>query len=155
MSEGVCYFWGMATKLKKGMFVYKRLQVTRNSRSQYSYAVAKLWLPKGTSVVLFDGHLRNDRKCRASRAKVVSIRAVSNPYASNPYASNPYASPALTPYRLKRAMSLYQPSGGDFLIYEVGKMVYPDSFNDSRGAVCTNGLHFFQTEEDALHYQLY
>ena len=36
--------------------------------------------------------------------------------------------------------------------YCVGKMVYPDSFNDNRWEECSHGIHFFMTEEEAKNY---
>ena len=36
--------------------------------------------------------------------------------------------------------------------YRVGEMVYPDSFNDNRWEECSNGIHFFMTEEEAKNY---
>ena len=37
-------------------------------------------------------------------------------------------------------------------VYEVGEMVYPDSFNEDRWDECSNGIHFFMTEEEAVNY---
>lgn len=36
--------------------------------------------------------------------------------------------------------------------YEVGKMVYPDSFDENRWNECSNGIHFFVDREEALKY---
>ncbi len=36
--------------------------------------------------------------------------------------------------------------------YEVGKFVYPDKFDVNRFAECSNGIHFFLNEEDAINY---
>ena len=35
-------------------------------------------------------------------------------------------------------------------IYEVGEMVYPDSFDENRWNECTNGIHFFMERQDAI-----
>ncbi len=37
-------------------------------------------------------------------------------------------------------------------IYEVGKMVYPDAFNEDRWNECSHGIHFFINKQDALDY---
>ncbi len=37
-------------------------------------------------------------------------------------------------------------------LYEVGKEVLPDSFNDDRQVECSNGIHFFMTREEAEDY---
>lgn len=36
--------------------------------------------------------------------------------------------------------------------YEVGKMVYPDSWNPNRWEECTHGIHFFMTKQEAIDY---
>ena len=37
-------------------------------------------------------------------------------------------------------------------IYKVGEVVYPDSFDECRWNECSNGIHFFMTEQDAIDY---
>ena len=36
--------------------------------------------------------------------------------------------------------------------YTVGKMVYPDSFDENRWNECSNGIHFFINKQDAINY---
>ena len=36
--------------------------------------------------------------------------------------------------------------------YELGKMVYPDSFNEDRWMESTHGIHFWMTRDEALKY---
>lgn len=36
--------------------------------------------------------------------------------------------------------------------YEIGKMAIPDYFDTNIRHVCGNGIHFFETEEDAINY---
>ena len=36
--------------------------------------------------------------------------------------------------------------------YEVGKMVYPDKFDDDRWNECSNGIHFFINKQEAINY---
>jgi len=38
--------------------------------------------------------------------------------------------------------------------YVVGSMVYADSLDTNNEKVCTNGIHFFKTDEQALEYFL-
>ena len=40
------------------------------------------------------------------------------------------------------------------LIYELGNTVKPDSFDPNRFNECSNGIHFFMTEQEALDYYL-
>ena len=37
-------------------------------------------------------------------------------------------------------------------VYKVGKMVYPDSFDEDRWNECSHGIHFFLDKQDALDY---
>ena len=37
-------------------------------------------------------------------------------------------------------------------VYEVGKMVYPDSFDEDRWNECSHGIHFFMDKQDAIMY---
>lgn len=39
-------------------------------------------------------------------------------------------------------------------IYEIGRNVYPDSFNYNLDIVCTNGIHYFKSLEPALFYDV-
>ena len=39
-------------------------------------------------------------------------------------------------------------------VYEVGKPVYPDSFDDDRWMECSNGIHFFITRVEAVNYRV-
>lgn len=71
------------------------------------------------------------RKCRAEYAKVLGIYDFSG-----------------EPTKLDSINSTYR---GDF-IYKVGEVVYPDSYNDEPWKECTNGIHFFQTKEEAQNY---
>jgi len=36
--------------------------------------------------------------------------------------------------------------------YKVGEYVYPDSFDECRWNECSDGIHFFMTEQDAIDY---
>ena len=37
-------------------------------------------------------------------------------------------------------------------VYKVGKMVYPNRFDNNRWKECSHGIHFFMTEEEAKNY---
>ena len=37
-------------------------------------------------------------------------------------------------------------------VYKVGKMVYPDKFDDNRWNECSNGIHFFVNKQEAIKY---
>ena len=70
------------------------------------------------------------RKCRCSKAKVLSITSLDETEQYN------------------EAYSSYD---SDF-IYEVGKTVEPDLFNEDRFDECSNGIHFFITRQEAVDY---
>ena len=68
------------------------------------------------------------RKCRCSAAEVLSITSEDGTKSFNSVTSNRN------------------------FTYEVGKIVIPDSFDENRWNECTNGIHFFITREEAVHY---
>lgn len=37
-------------------------------------------------------------------------------------------------------------------VYKVGKMVYPDKFDDNRWIECSHGIHFFMNKKEAIEY---
>ena len=38
------------------------------------------------------------------------------------------------------------------LLYKVGEMVYPGSFDENRWEECSHGIHFFINKQDAINY---
>ena len=69
------------------------------------------------------------RKCRCDKAEVISIEKFDG-----------------TP--LQKAYSYYDKS----FIYEVGKIVSVDNFNEDRFDECSAGIHFFITKQEAINY---
>ena len=67
------------------------------------------------------------RKCRCSKAKVISITDSNGNQYEKAYSRNDFE-------------------------YEVGKIVEPDSFDDDRWNECSNGIHFFITKQEAIDY---
>ena len=39
------------------------------------------------------------------------------------------------------------------VLYKVGEMVYPDSFDENRWNECSHGIHFFINKQNAINYQ--
>ena len=70
------------------------------------------------------------RKCRCSKAKVISITGIKS--------GKDY----------EEAFS--QRDSG--FTYHVGKTVVPDSFDEDRWNDCSNGIHFFVTKQEAIDY---
>ena len=70
-------------------------------------------------------------KCRCDKAKVLGIYKING----KKYGGN-------------MAYSLYTNN----TIYPIGKMVYPDSFDENRFKVCSHGIHFFANKQDAIDF---
>ena len=73
------------------------------------------------------------RKCRCSKAKVLSITNIDGTDSDEKYATSIYDS--------------------DF-IYEVGKIVEVNNFDTNRFNECTTGIHFFMAREEAVNYEV-
>ena len=71
------------------------------------------------------------RKCRANKAKVISIY-----------------------YKDDKTITLesIQNCNYNTTEYKVGEMVYPDSWDEDRWNECSHGIHFFITEQEAINY---
>lgn len=70
-------------------------------------------------------------KCRCDKAKVVSITDIGTSEKVDKVINRDY-SPEVT--------------------YEVGKMVYPDSFDEYRWCEFSHGIHFFINKQEAIEY---
>ena len=71
------------------------------------------------------------RKCRVSKAKVLSIESIDGKI------------------KYDYALSDYDKT----FIYEVGKTVKVNNFDNDRWNECSNGIHLFITREEAVVYQ--
>ena len=69
-------------------------------------------------------------KCRCDKAKVLEIKDIN------------------TGESMEKARSNYNPN----FIYEVGKIVTVEDFDDDRWNECSTGIHFFMNKENALNY---
>ena len=70
------------------------------------------------------------RKCRCSKAKVISITGI------------------VTRKEYDEAFSQRDQK----FVYRVGETVVPDSFDEDRWNECSNGIHFFITKQEAIDY---
>lgn len=110
----------------KDIIGYKLIGVDEDCMYTYRYpAIAKLRIPFYTERITY-----KDDKCRAACAEVLDIYTRDGVH-----------------YNYGR--SLYTSSWKD---YEVGHMVYADSFDDEPMEVCRSGIHFFLTEEEAWDF---
>lgn len=70
------------------------------------------------------------RKCRCSKAKVLSITSLDN----------------------KKSFDKTESDYDKNFIYEVGKIVEVKDFDKNRWDECSVGIHFFITREEAVNY---
>lgn len=104
---------------------YKALEV-RICKGLSKIVIAKLLIPAEAKRIVF-----KDDKCRCEWAKVLEIYS------------------AGTRQQYKSAYSyMYSKS----LKYKVGEDVRADKFDTNARIVCSNGIHFFLTEEEAIEY---
>ena len=108
-----------------GSFIgYKKILWTKEYRL-YEEFIVKLEIPEDAkrSSAFTD-------KCRCSKAKVLEIKNIR------------------TDETIEEIINFNMTA----CIYKVGEYVYPDSFDDCRWNECSNGIHFFMTEQEALDY---
>ena len=72
------------------------------------------------------------QKCRCDKAKVLDIVEIGN--------------------EDRHIEEIFNTSQDVELLYKVGKMVYPDSFDDNRWNECSHGIHFFINKQNAINY---
>lgn len=75
----------------------------------------------------------DERKCRVPKAKVLGIYTMRS---------------GSTFSRHKKAFS----SHDENFVYQVGRIVKPDRWDNSPGNVCTGGIHVFRTRAEAERY---
>ena len=117
--------------LPKNRFIRgsKRYIKNRNGlKREYRHVIAKLLIPADAQRTSGLG----DSKCRASKAKVLDI------FDSE---GNHYSKGANIYYCYKQTD------------YVVGKVVRADNFDEDRRQICTNGIHFFMSLEEAENYR--
>ena len=73
------------------------------------------------------------QKCRCDKAKVLDIIEIGNE---------------------DRHINKITNTSNIELLYKVGTMVYPDSFDENRWNECSHGIHFFINKQDAINYGL-
>ena len=111
----------------KDLIGYKKAVIIDNDNEFKCKAIVKLQIPK-------DAKRSNatSNKCRCSYAKVIDITPLDN-------------------YNLQendKCVSIYNRS----FAYVVNKEVISDKFDENRFNECSNGIHFFLNEKDAIEY---
>jgi hypothetical protein len=119
----------------KDLTVYKKIVVCPKT-DQYGElyyqreGIAKLIIPKGT--LCFRASRTDSRKCRAAKAKVVSITCLDKRTKVNSGAS----------------------SYDNEFEYRVGSTLTPKWGFATHVEPCTDGIHFFLTQQEARNYEL-
>ena len=72
------------------------------------------------------------QKCRCDKAKVLDIVEIGN--------------------EGRHIEEILNTSQEVELLYKVGEMVYPDSFDENRWNECSHGIHFFINKQEAINY---
>ena len=110
---------------EKGVFIgYKKIWRSKKYNYQREFIV-KLEIPEDAK-----RSSSTTSKCRCSKAKVLEIKDMKSDETIN----------EITNINEKPCT------------YKVGEYVYPDSFDECRWHECSNGIHFFMTEDEALDY---
>ena len=118
---------------KEGEFIAYKKCISIKNKVIYWYdntiytRIVKLKIPSDAKRSSFV-----DNKCRCNKAEIIDIY-------------NPY-----THKHCKKARSYHDNS----FIYEVGKVIEIEDFDETRWHTCSNGIHFFMTEEEAFNYNL-
>ena len=108
-----------------GSFIgYKKISFTKEY-DDYREFIVKLEIPEDA-----ERSSSTSSKCRCSKAKVLEIRDI------------------LRDEKLIEITNINK----IVCIYKVGEYVYPDYFDECRWHECSNGIHFFMTEEEAVNY---
>lgn len=111
---------------EKGSFIgWKQVYVCKSDDSVDCLikGIAKLYIPANAK------RISSGRKCRCDKAKVLKIY--------NPYTDESF----------NTATSIYN----DNFEYKVGEYVYADDFDEECNE-CSNGIHFFLSEKEAMSY---
>jgi hypothetical protein len=112
---------------EEGEFIgWKKAWVDEEEGYSHRDVIVKLKIPASAK-----RSSATSRKCRCDKAKVVEIY-------------NPDGTVA-------EERECYSSYDEDF-IYEIGKTVKVDDFNEDRWAECSPGIHFFINRQEAINY---
>lgn len=123
----------VSRKRKKAFYVWKALESSKGGYGRY----AILKIPTDAICILDKD---KDGKCRANKAKVVSVVQINERYSEHGYVTQ-------TMRHITKARACYDNS----FVYEVGKIVKPsNNFDASTSECCRAGIHFYR--HDVPHY---
>lgn len=114
---------------KEPFYGYKIVETahkTEGNVTTYKYGLATLFINPKDGALVYEGY-----KCRCAKAFVLSIKDEDGVFYNEGY-------------------SIF--TSGPSIKYMVGNYVMADSFDDTWDVECSNGIHFFMTEQEAWDY---
>ena len=114
---------------KEKFYGYKIVETAHKTESNvttYKYGLATLYINPKDGALVYEGY-----KCRCAKAFVLSIKDKDDVYYNEGYSIH---------------------TMGPCAKYKVGDYVVADSFDDTWDVECSNGIHFFMTEQEAWDY---
>lgn len=116
------------------------------------FALIKLDIPEGyPGLIIRASDSQDFRYFRSNVARVLSINKIE----MRPEVTYHYYNGGGVVYSflasdeiMDHAFSIYDNS----FYYHPGEIVFPNKFDDTDYKICTNGIHFFRSQNDALHY---
>lgn len=117
------------SNLKEPFYGYKIVETahkTEGNVTTYKYGLATLFINPKDGALVYKGY-----KCRCAKAFVLSVKDKDGVFYNEGY-------------------SIY--TSGPCTKYKVGDYVVADSFDDTWDVECSNGIHFFMTEQEAWDY---
>lgn len=115
--------------LKEPFYGYKIIETaheTEGNLTMYKYGLATLFINPKDGALVYGGY-----KCRCAKAFVLSIKDKDGVFYNEGH-------------------SIY--AKGPCTKYKVGDYVTADSFDDAWDVECSNGIHFFMSEQEAWDY---
>ena len=109
---------------KEGSFIGWKKCIDNNNKIRY---IVKLEIPADAK-----RSSATTNKCRCSKAKVLEIQNIDGTKAD-----------------VARVFSDYD----EFFYYQIGEIIYPNSFDNRYWVECSHGIHFFMNREDAVNYK--
>jgi len=126
-----------------------------NDGKDLSFALITLEIPEGYPGLAIRApnsfESARGRDFRSNVARVLSINKIEmhreliyHYYTGRGFAYSFLASDEI----MDHAFSIYDNN----FYYHPGEIIFPDKFDDTDYSRCTNGIHFFRSQNDALHY---
>lgn len=119
-----------------------------NDGKDLRFALIKLDIPEGYPGLII--RAPDSQDFRSNVARVLSINKIEMRSETCNYYTGVGVVFSFLPSDeiMDQAFSIYDNS----FYYHPGEIIFPDKFDDTDYKICTNGIHFFMSQNDALHY---